>query len=91
VEIPWLADPEDPALSRLPRAPMGDPVLDRLYALGLDAFVIAELLASPAPPARIEVDGATGHLTLAADRVFVREGRLMVIRDGIPAPYSARP
>ncbi|HUH92345.1 MAG TPA: penicillin-binding protein activator [Casimicrobiaceae bacterium] len=88
VEIPWLAEPDDPALARLPRAPMGDPVLDRLYALGLDAFVIAELLASPTPPARIELDGATGHLTLTASRVFARQGRLMVIRGGVPTPYS---
>lgn len=88
VEIPWLAEPEDPALARLPHAPMGDPVLDRLYALGLDAFVIAELLASPTPPARIELDGATGHLTLGASRVFAREGRLMLIRGGVPTPYS---
>src|SRR5208283_843947 len=47
VEIPWLADPSSPALARLPRADLGDPVLERLYALGLDAFAIAQLLASP--------------------------------------------
>jgi outer membrane PBP1 activator LpoA protein len=88
VEIPWLAEPEDPAFARLPRTSMGDPVLDRLYALGLDAFVIAELLASPDPPARIELDGATGHLSMAPNRTFAREGRIMVIRAGAPTPYA---
>jgi uncharacterized protein len=89
VEIPWLADPSSPALARFPRAGLGDPVLERLYALGLDAFAIAELLASPIPPDRVELDGATGHLALGPTRVFSREGTLMVIRDGQPTVYTA--
>jgi uncharacterized protein len=89
VEIPWLADPSSPALARLPRADLGDPVLERLYALGLDAFEIAQLLSSPIPPNRVEFDGATGHLSLMPTRVFAREGRLMVIRDGQPTVYTA--
>jgi outer membrane PBP1 activator LpoA protein len=91
VEIPWLADPGDPAFARMPRASMGDPVLDRLYALGLDAFALAELLANPDPPSRIEFDGATGHLSLARARTFSREGRIMVIRGGAPVPLAPRP
>ena len=90
VEIPWLAEPEDPALARLPRTAMGDPVLDRLYALGLDAYVVAELLSSPDPPERFELEGATGHLSLTPGRSFAREGRIMVIRGGVPAPEPAR-
>jgi uncharacterized protein len=88
VEIPWLADPGDPAFARLPRANLGDPVLERLYALGLDAFTIGELLANPIPPDRVELDGATGHLSLTPTRVFARDGRIMVIHDGQSAPYS---
>jgi outer membrane PBP1 activator LpoA protein len=91
VEIPWLADPADPAFARLRRASMGDPVLDRLYALGLDAFALAELLANPDPPSRIEFDGAIGHLSLTRARTFAREGRIMVIRGGAPAPLAPRP
>ena len=91
VEIPWLADPVDPAFARLPRASMGDPVLDRLYALGLDAFALSELLANPEPPTRIEYDGATGRLSLTRTGTFAREGRIMVIRGGAPAALSPRP
>jgi hypothetical protein len=91
VEIPWLADPDDAAFARLPRTRMGDAVLDRLYALGLDAFVLAELLSSPDPPTRIELEGATGHLSLGQGRFFAREGRIMVIRGGAPVLYSSRP
>ena len=59
------------------------------YALGLDAFAIAELLASPIPPDRIEIDGATGHLSLMPTRVFARDGRIMVIHDGQSALDTA--
>jgi outer membrane PBP1 activator LpoA protein len=89
VEIPWLADPDGVFFARLPHTSLGDPVLDRLYALGLDAFAIADLLVNPIPPDRVEFDGATGHLALTPAHVFVREGRIMVIRAGQPTPYAA--
>jgi outer membrane PBP1 activator LpoA protein len=89
VEIPWLADPDGLIFARLPHTSLGDPVLDRLYALGLDAFAIAELLANPIPPDRIEFDGATGHLSLTPAHVFAREGRIMVIRAGQSTPDTA--
>lgn len=89
VEIPWLADPSNPVLARLPHSDLGDPVLERLYALGLDAFAIAELLANSIAPDRIELEGTTGHLSLTPSRVFAREGTMMVIHDGQPAVYTA--
>ncbi len=88
VEIPWLADPGATAFARLPRASLDDPVLERLYALGLDAFAIGELLANPIPPDRVELEGATGHLSLMPTRAFARDGRIMVIHDGQSALYS---
>jgi len=88
VEIPWLADPASVIFARLPHTSLGDPVLDRLYALGLDAFTIAELLANPIPPDRVELEGATGHLSLTPAHVFVREGRIMLIRDGQSVLYE---
>jgi len=88
VEIPWLADPAAAAFARLPRGNSDDPVLERLYALGLDAFALAELLANAVPPQRIEFDGATGHLSLTPSRYFAREGRLMVIHDGQSMAYA---
>jgi outer membrane PBP1 activator LpoA protein len=88
VEIPWLADPAAAAFARLPRSNSDDPVLERLYALGLDAFALAELLANVVPPQRVEFDGATGHLSLTPSRYFAREGRLMVIHDGQSMAYA---
>ncbi len=89
VEVPWLADPDDPTLAGLPHANLGNPVLERLYALGLDAFVVAQMLAVPIPPSIAEVEGATGHLSLTPTRVFARQGRLMEIRDGRAKPLTA--
>jgi uncharacterized protein len=89
VEIPWIADPDSPALADLPRANFGNPVLERLYALGLDAFALAQMLAEPNPPTSVEFDGATGHLSLTPSRSFARQGRLMEIRDGRGRPTTA--
>ena len=88
VEIPWLADPTGVSFASLPHTSLGDPVLDRLYALGLDAFALAELLANTIPPDRVEFEGATGHISLTPARVFAREGRIVVVRDGQPTPYA---
>ncbi len=90
VEIPWLADPADPTLAALPRANLGNPVSERLYALGLDAFALAQMLAEPVPPTSVEINGATGHLSLTPSRSFARQGRLMEIRDGRAQPYPAQ-
>jgi len=82
VEVPWLAEPDNPAFAGVPRADYDDPVLERLYALGIDAFALAQMLAEPTPPDRIELDGATGRLSLLPSRAFAREGRVMTIHDG---------
>jgi outer membrane PBP1 activator LpoA protein len=82
IEIPWLADPEHAAMPGPPRTPYETPLQERLYALGLDAAALAQMFAEPVPPDRVELDGATGHLSLSSSRVFARQGTVMVIRDG---------
>ena len=89
VEIPWLAQPDSPIFAGMPRASLGTPLLDRLYALGLDAFALAQMLAEPVPPERVELDGATGHLSLTPGRAFAREGVVMLIRDGRAQPDTS--
>jgi outer membrane PBP1 activator LpoA protein len=81
VELPWLADPGSPALGGLPRGNYPNASLERLYALGIDAFRVAKAFVD-GPPGKLEIDGATGHLTLGESRVFTREGQLMRLRDG---------
>jgi len=88
VDVPWLVTPSDPALARLPRRDMGSLLLDRLYALGLDAFSVAKALASGVP-GRLEIDGATGRLTIDAGQQIMREGVLAVFQGGQVVPADA--
>ncbi|HEY2862499.1 MAG TPA: penicillin-binding protein activator [Casimicrobiaceae bacterium] len=89
IEIPWLAEPESPAFAGLPRGDFDNPVLDRLYALGIDAFAVTQILGGAALPGNAELDGATGHLSLLPSRNFAREGRVMAIHDGRVLPEPA--
>jgi len=87
VEIPWLVTPSAPEFAKYPRRDYGSASLERLYALGLDAFRIAQALMD-GPPEQFVLEGATGHVTLAEGRQFVREGRLAVYRAGQLVPLD---
>ncbi len=89
IEIPWLAEPESLAAAGPPRTRYESPLQERLYALGLDALALAQMFAEPVPPDRVELDGATGHLSLTPARTFVRQGTMMVIHDGRTMPDLA--
>lgn len=81
LDIPWLLRPEDPAMAVFPRPDYRDAVeLERLYALGIDAFRIALSLLRGKPEAQL--DGMTGRLTLGSDRQFVRSLTLAQFSDG---------
>src|SRR5438552_3186851 len=80
VELPWLVTPDAPQLASYPRRDFASAPLDRLYALGLDAFRIAQSFA-PDPPQHLLFDGATGRIEQNDARTFVREGQLAVYRD----------
>ena len=90
VDLPWIVTPEAPEIVTLPRRDFASAPLDRLYALGLDAFRISQSFA-PDPPERFALDGATGHIQLNDSRVFAREGQLAVYRDGRLFPLDAPP
>ncbi len=81
VDVPWLVDPDGAAYRGLKRPDYANATLDRLYALGIDAFRVAQAFIDGVPE-RLEFDGATGRLTLDPSRQFVREGKLMVFRSG---------
>jgi outer membrane PBP1 activator LpoA protein len=81
VDIPWLVDPDATPYAGLKRPDYPNSALDRLYALGIDAFRVAQALAEGTPE-RLDFDGATGRISLDGGRQFVREGRLMVFRSG---------
>lgn len=71
LDMPWLLQPEHPAVMVYPRTEPRDTVeLDRFYALGIDAFRIAQSLLTGKFPAAL--DGVTGRITLERDQQFAR-------------------
>jgi len=82
VELPWLADPGAASFSRIARREYPGAAYLRLYALGVDAFRVAQAFADGTPPEKLEFDGATGHVTLDPSRQFVREATLLQFRAG---------
>jgi len=89
VEIPWILTPDAPELAALPRREFSSAALTRLYALGLDAFRVAQAFVAGVPD-RLSFDGAIGHLALDGQRQFEREGRMGVYRDGQLVPLGPR-
>jgi len=90
VEIPWLAGADGAAPPGEKRTEYPNPALERLYALGMDAFRAAQAFSAGNRPSRLEFDGATGHLSLESTRQFAREGKLMQFRGGRVIPAGAR-
>jgi uncharacterized protein len=86
VDMPWLVQPDHPAVMVYPRSASLSPQMQRFYALGIDACRIAAQLLKHAE--RVRLDGVTGRITLAADRVFQREPVLAVIREGGAMPLE---
>jgi len=72
LDMPWLLQQDHPAVMIYPRHEFGGALdLQRLYALGIDAFRVGQaLLTGTIGPA---LDGVTGRITLGSDRRFVRE------------------
>lgn len=81
VEVPWLLDPLAPQFASIPRPDWPDRNRARLYALGIDAFAVA-LAFEHGPPERLDIDGATGHLSLGAQHRITREGPLAHFESG---------
>lgn len=81
VDVAWLVAPDAEPYGRLPRPDWGSAALDRLYALGIDAWRVAEAFVE-APPGTLAFDGATGRVTLSDARQIARDGRLATFRSG---------
>lgn len=85
-DMPWLIKRDHPAVMIYPRPDFGGETdLERLYALGIDAWRIGQALLSK--QADLTLDGVTGKLTLARDRHFARE--LVSARIGAHLPLAA--
>jgi outer membrane PBP1 activator LpoA protein len=71
LDMPWLLQPDHAAVMAYPRPNYREAIeFERFYALGIDAFRIAQALLSGTADAAL--DGVTGRLTLGSDRSFSR-------------------
>jgi outer membrane PBP1 activator LpoA protein len=96
VDLPWLVLPDHPAVMVYPR--QADPetplYMQRLYALGIDAFLVARQLAAQqaaAPAAATRIDGVTGRLNFGANAGLTRREAAAVYRDGNFTPVEPGP
>jgi outer membrane PBP1 activator LpoA protein len=73
VDMPWLLQPDHPAVMAYPAAEFPSAELARLYAFGIDAFRLSRVLAANQLRAGFALDGVTGTIRLKADQLFERE------------------
>ena len=86
IDLPWTIRPEHPQVMVYPRPVDADSLdMQRLYALGIDAFQVARTLAQQ-PGSNFELDGVTGRLSLRQNNgawSVQRTEAAAVYRDGI--------
>ncbi|WP_192804827.1 penicillin-binding protein activator [Noviherbaspirillum aerium] len=96
LDIPWQIDPEHPAVAIYARPTAAADLprtadMERLYALGIDAYRVAREVA--AQQSEFELDGVTGRLTV---QVSSQQARLQrsaeraVYRSGSVVPLEAQ-
>ena len=77
LDMPWLLQPDHPAVMVYPHAEHAlgmDVDGERLYAMGIDAFRLAQLFFRGEMPAGGNIlDGVTGQISLGANHQFTRE------------------
>lgn len=86
LDLPWTVQPDHPQVMVYPRPLDADSLdMQRLYALGIDAFRVArEVAQQPGMP--FELDGVTGRLSVKVNNgayALRRQEAAAVYRDGI--------
>jgi outer membrane PBP1 activator LpoA protein len=92
VDMPWLIEPDHPAVMGYPRPEPGAAEFERLRALGIDAWRIAQLLLSGARS--LKLDGVTGELTLGPGGIIdrtLRAGRFIDGKVRLAEPGAREP
>jgi uncharacterized protein len=88
LEMPWFTERDHPAVMAYAKPAQILPVeLERLYALGIDAWRLGQLIAKSDPRKLPPLDGVTGRITLdghqftrALSSVEMRDGRSQLYR-----------
>ena len=89
MEMPWFVQPDHPAVMAYAKPVEAMPIdYERLYALGIDAWRLAQLVVQADKPKNLPpLDGVTGRITLEGHQ-FVRMLASGEMRDGRPTLYK---
>lgn len=83
LDMPWLLQPDHPAVMIYPHPEkFVSADLERLYALGIDACRLSDMLLS-SPSRNLSLDGVTGRITLNGDNQILRELTPAIFKQGI--------
>ncbi|TXT21013.1 MAG: LppC family lipoprotein [Gallionellaceae bacterium] len=91
VDMPWLLQPEHPAVMVYPRPEQSlEPDMERLYALGIDAFRLLQIMLNNTYRTELPLDGVTGQISLNSNHQFLRKAIPAQIRQGRGQPLDTR-
>lgn len=84
VDMPWLLQPDHPAVMIYPRAtpPLGVD-MERLYALGIDSYRLSQIMLSNRYGSDLPLDGVTGSIRLNSSHQFEREAIMASFKQGL--------
>ncbi|CAN7638239.1 penicillin-binding protein activator [Pseudoduganella sp. LjRoot289] len=94
LDLPWQLQRDHPAVMVYPQLAAKDADLERVYALGIDAFRVAREIARAGQrksPARFKLDGVTGLLDVRfgdGPASFERREQAAIYKDGVPVPVQ---
>lgn len=94
LDMPWQLQRDHAAVMVYPQLLGKDADMERLYALGIDAFRIAREIARDSArrqPSQFKLDGVTGSLNIRfgnGPAAFERRGLPAVYKDGAPLPVQ---
>lgn len=91
VDMPWLLQPDHPAVMVYPRAnPPLETDMERLYALGIDAFRLLQIMLDSSYRTALPLDGVTGLIHLNRNHQFQREAIPALIKQGRGQPLESK-
>ena len=83
VDMPWLLQADHPAVMVYPHAnPPLEASMERLYALGIDAFRLLQIMLDNTYRTALPLDGVTGLIQLRGNHQFQREATPALIKQG---------
>ncbi len=91
IDMPWVLQADHPAVMVYPRAATPLPQdMERLYALGIDAYRLLQIFYQHDTINALPLDGVTGKVSLNG-HLLEREAMPAVLRQGLGIPHDGRP